>query len=66
MNEKVEVCYIVLYNWYSFGRTVFILHWYREILSDEVEQLCSFPLLAGCVWHQYFQGHQDVNLGYNL
>lgn len=43
-----------------------ILQWYRKILSDEVKQLCAFPLLAGCVWHQYFQWHQDLNLGYNL
>lgn len=43
-----------------------ILHWYREVPCDEVEQLCPFPLLTGCVWHQYFQWHQDVNLGYDL
>lgn len=43
-----------------------ILQWYLEVLCDEVEQFCPFSLLAGCVWHQYFQWHQDVNLGYDL
>lgn len=43
-----------------------ILQWYREILGDKVEQFCPFSLLTGSVWHQYFQWHQDVNLGYNL
>lgn len=43
-----------------------IVQLYREVLCDEVEQFCSFPLLTGCVWHQYLQWHQDVNLSYDL
>lgn len=42
------------------------MYFYREILCDELEEFCSFPLFTGCVWHQDFHWHQDVNSGYNL
>lgn len=43
-----------------------IVQRYREVLCDEVEQFCPFSLLTGCVWHQYLQWYQDVNLSYDL
>lgn len=55
--------YYLLYN--ACFMTL-ILGGYREVLCDEVEQLGPFPFLTSCVWHQYFQWQQDVNLGYDL